>query len=252
VFGQHDRGWAERPVFGTTRYMNAAGLERKADPAAFEASEDPFIRLAVKLYDSDEKLREEDEERSGRFNELRPKYMEAMIAFQKAHGRTIYPDANSTLRVTFGQVKGYTPKDGVTYTPFTTLDGILEKDTGEDPFDSPPKLLETAHAGRFGHYADPKLGTVPVNFLADLDITGGNSGSPTLNGKGELVGLAFDGNWESIISDWDFLPKVTRSIQVDMRYVLWVMDFVDEADYLIKEMGLAPDDGTIATSPLGK
>ncbi len=224
----------------------------EADAPAFKASEDPFIQLAVKLYDSDKKLREEGEERAGKFNELRPKYMEAMIAFQESRGQAIYPDANSTLRVTFGQVKGYSPKDAVTYTPFTTLDGILQKDTGEDPFDSPPKLLDTIHAGRFGRYADKKLGTVPVNFLADLDTTGGNSGSPTLNGKGELVGLAFDGNWESIISDWDFLPKVTRSIHVDMRYVLWVMDFVDEADHLIKEMGVTPDDGSMTTSPLGK
>jgi len=224
----------------------------EADASAFEASQDPFLQLAVRLYDSDQKFREEDEERSGRSDELRPKYMEALIAYLKTQGQAIYPDANSTLRVTFGQVKGYSPKDGVTYTPFTTLDGILQKDTGEDPFNSPPKLLETIRAGRFGHYAEAKLGTVPVDFLSDLDITGGNSGSPTLNGKGELVGLAFDNNWESIISDWDFLPEVTRTIHVDVRYVLWVMDFVDEADYLIEEMGLTPDDGTIKTPPLGK
>jgi hypothetical protein len=223
----------------------------EASRAAFEASEDPFIQLAVQLYDSDTNQREEGEERAGRFNELRPAYMEATIAYRNSLNKPVYPDANSTLRVTFGKIRGYSANDAVRYLPFTTLDGILEKDTGEDPFDSPPKLLKTVQSGRFGRYADPKLGTVPVNFLADLDITGGNSGSPTLNSKGEIVGLVFDGNWESIISDWDFLPKVTRSIHVDMRYILWVMDFVDEADHLLEEMGIAPDDGSILQTPVG-
>ena len=93
---------------------------------------------------------------------------------------------------------------------------------------------------RVGRWADQTLGTVPVNFLTDVDTTGGNSGSATLDGRGELIGLAFDGNWESIISDWDFLPDVTRSIHVDIRYVLWVMEEIDGAGHLLEEMGVAP------------
>jgi hypothetical protein len=169
--------------------------------------------------------------------------MEALIAFLDSQGKAIYPDANSTLRVSYGTVRGYAPRDAVTYAPLTTLGGLLEKETGEEPFDSPPELLAAIRGRRFGRYADPALGSVAVNFLADLDTTGGNSGSPTLNGRGELVGLAFDGNYEAIIADWDFL-EVTRSIHVDMRYVLWVMDHIDGADSLLEEMGLeaAPDD----------
>ena len=93
---------------------------------------------------------------------------------------------------------------------------------------------------QYGKYADPKLGTVPVNFLTDVDITGGNSGSPTLNGRGEVVGLVFDGNWESVSASWVFNPAQTRAIHVDIRYMLWVMDEVDQADHLIREMGLEP------------
>ena len=121
----------------------------------------------------------------------------------------MYPDANSTLRVTYGTVKGYEPRDGVYYTPFTTLNGILEKDTGKDPFDAPARELDLIRNREFGSYYVKELDSTPVNFLTTLDSTGGNSGSPTMNGKGELVGLLFDGNWESIISDWDFIPSIT-------------------------------------------
>jgi len=103
------------------------------------------------------------------------------------------------------------------YKPFTTFEGILAKDTGLDPFDSPKAQLALIEAGDYGRYALDDIDSVPVNFLADLDITGGNSGSPALNGKGELVGLLFDGTYESINSDWDFDVKTTRSIQVDVR-----------------------------------
>ena len=143
--------------------------------------------------------------------------------------------------VPFGQVKGSSPRDGMVYTPFTTLEGIVEKDTGVDPFDTPPELLAAIRRKSHGDYADPKLGSVPVNYLSTLDTTGGNSGSPTLNGKAELVGLLFDGTYESIISDWDFLVDKTRSIHVDIRYVLWVMDQLGGADHLLKEMGVAAD-----------
>ena len=213
-----------------------AWMDRK--PAAFEASDDPFIRLAVRLYDSDMVIEEEDKDLAGRFRKARPRFMEALIAYLGSQGKAVYPDANSTLRVTFGTVKGSTPRDGLRYTPFTTLEGVVAKDTEQPPFDTPAGLLAAMRDPAQRRFADPRLGSVPVNFLSTLDSTGGNSGSPTLNARGELVGLLFDGTYESIISDWDFLPRKTRSIHVDIRYVLWVMDQLGGAGHLLDEMGV--------------
>jgi hypothetical protein len=206
-----------------------------------EASEDPFLKLAVHLYPSDMELEESDKERTGRFTEARSRYMAALIAYLESLDRAVYPDANSTLRVTYGTVTGYTPRDALTYTPFTRLEGIVEKHTGEEPFDSPEDQLAAIAEERFGRFAKQELGSVPVNFLSTVDSTGGNSGSPTLNARAELVGLLFDGNYESIIADWDFIPSITRSIHVDIRYVLWLMEEVHGADNLLHEMGVAGD-----------
>jgi hypothetical protein len=115
--------------------------------------------------------------------------------------------------------------------------GVLAKATGEGEFNAPKAQLDAIRRKDFGKYVDTKLGTVPVDFLATLDITGGNSGSAALNARGELVGLAFDGTLDSIISDWDFNKANTRDIQVDLRYMLWNMRHVDHADNLLKEMG---------------
>ena len=206
------------------------------DPSFFEESNDPFIELAVALYETDREMEAAAKDRAGRMASLRPDYMQAIIDWQASEGFAAYPDANSTLRVTYGTVLGGSPKDGLVYTPFTTLEGITEKDTGEEPFNSPQRQLDLIEAGDYGQYALDTLGSVPVNFLSDLDSTGGNSGSPTMNGKGELVGLLFDGTIESVNSDWDFDPRTTRTIHVDSRYMLWVMDKVDAADRLIEEM----------------
>jgi len=212
----------------------------EAKPKAFRASKDPFIRLAVQLYDSDLALEDEQKAIQGRFQELRPRYMAALIAYLDSRGEPIYADANGTLRVTYGTVKGYAPKDGMVYTPFTTVEGILQKESGEDPFNSPPELLQAIRQRNFGSFADEAAGSMTVNFLTTLDSTGGNSGSPTLNGNAELVGLLFDGNYESINADWDFNDSITRSIHVDIRYVLWIMDQVDNAGHLLREMGIQP------------
>lgn len=210
----------------------------KAAPGEFEASRDPFIRMAVSLYGSDMEREERDKELQGRFEQARPRFMEALIAYNRSRGKSVYPDANSTLRVTYGTVKGYSAKDGIRYLPFTTLRGILEKDTGQEPFNAPAGQLELIRGREFGSYYVKALDSVPVNFLSTLDATGGNSGSPTLNGRGELVGLLFDGNWESIVADWDFIPAVTRSIHVDIRYALWIMEHLDGAHHLLSEMGV--------------
>jgi len=211
-----------------------------ADPKEFEASDDPFIRLAVAMYDSDQVLEGEEKELAGLLDTVRPRYMEAIIAYRGSRGEPVYPDANSTLRVTYGTVKGYSPRDALVYTPFTTVRGVAQKNTGEFPFAVPEEELEAISERRFGRWIDEDLDSVAVNFLSTVDTTGGNSGSPTLNARGELTGLLFDGVWESIIADWDFIPGLTRSIHVDIRYVLWIMDELDGAGHLLREMGVDP------------
>ncbi len=209
-----------------------------ADPSAFETSDDPFVTLAVALYDHEMAIEEEDKDRAGRLQSLQPAYMEAILAFNEDRGQVVYPDANSTLRVTYGTVFGGSPKDGLIYEPFTRLEGILEKDTGEDPFNAPQAQLDLIEDGDYGSYELESIGSVPVNFLSDLDSTGGNSGSATLNADGELVGLLFDGTIESVNSDWDFDVRTTRTIHVDTRYMLWVMEKLDGAEALIEEMDI--------------
>lgn len=206
----------------------------KADRKTIEASKDPAIRMAVALMPTLLKLEERVKTNAGKEMQLRPVWMDARLAYAKANGKELYPDANNSLRVTYGNVMGYSPRDAVNYDAFTYVEGIVEKHTGTGEFDATSKQLDAIQAKRFGGYA--KGNSVPVNYLSDLDITGGNSGSPTLNGKGELVGLAFDGNYEAISSGWVFNPKLTRTIHVDSRYMLWLMQEVDGATNLIKEM----------------
>jgi hypothetical protein len=210
------------------------------DRGGLEASEDPFVRLAVAMYPTVLALEAENEALDGRLLEARPRFMEALLAFETARGKEIYADANSTLRVTFGTVRGYVPRDGVMYLPFTTAEGVAAKATGIEPFDAPAPLLEAVATADYGPYASDGVGSLPVNFLSDVDTTGGNSGSATIDGRGRFVGLLFDGNWESMISDWDFLPEVTRSIHADVRYMLWVIDRIDNAWHLLDEMGVEP------------
>ncbi|EIL99386.1 hypothetical protein UUA_10271 [Rhodanobacter thiooxydans LCS2] len=209
-----------------------------ADSKAIDASGDSMLKLARAVQPQLKKLEDEGDARDGELSKLRPRYMQAMIAWKDSQKLPVYPDANSSLRVTFGNVQGVAPRDGVSYAPFTTAQGIVEKDTGVEPFNSPKAELAAIKAKAFDGYASPKLGTLPVNFLADLDITGGNSGSPAMDANGQLVGLAFDGNWESVSGDWLFDPQLNRSIQVDVRYMLWVMHHLDHADNLLKEMGV--------------
>jgi hypothetical protein len=202
----------------------------------FEASDDPLIRYAVLTYAERMALELESKELRGQFQRWRPEYMEAVIAYNRSLGQPIYADANGSLRVTFGQVRGNQPKDGLINQPFTSLEGILSKDTGVDPFNAPAKQLDLIRAGQYGDYALPSIGTVPINFLSTLDITGGNSGTATMNSKAQLVGLLFDGVYESIIGDWDFDDTKNRAISVDARYMLWVMEYMDGATNLLEEM----------------
>ncbi|WP_224743911.1 MULTISPECIES: S46 family peptidase [Lysobacter] len=213
----------------------------EADQAAIQSADDSALAFAVAMMPVILRQQADNEARSGRISALRPQYMQAMIDFNKAQGKPVYPDANSSLRITFGTVNGYSPRDGVRMTPFTTLAGIVAKTTGVEPFITPKAEMDAIVAGEGAQYRMDSLGDVPVNFLSDVDTTGGNSGSPTLNAKGELVGLLFDGNYESLNAGWIFNPELTRSIHVDTRYMRWVMDEVDHAERLLQEMGLPHD-----------
>ena len=154
-------------------------------------------------------------------------------------GTAMYPDANSTMRLTYGQVLNYSPKDAVLFEHITTLNGVMEK---EDPnnweFVVPEKLKELHKNRDYGQYAMSN-GEMPVAFLTNNDITGGNSGSPVLNAKGELIGCAFDGNWEAMSGDIIFEPTLQRCISVDIRYVLFIIDKFGGAGHLVNEMTLA-------------
>ena len=212
-------------------------LFKNASLEQLQNNEDPFIQLSLKLHPLAKKLEDKGDIYEGRMALLLPEYVQARKAF---YDRPLAPDANGTLRVTYGTVRGYRPTpDAAMYKSFTTLAELIQKDTGIEPFNSPQALLDAA-ANR--PYEPPfwseRIDDVPVNFLSDLDITGGNSGSATLNRKGQIVGLVFDGNSESLASNLLFMPDVTRAIHVDIRYVLWVMKYVDQAENLLEELGV--------------
>ncbi|ACY17967.1 S46 family peptidase [Haliangium ochraceum] len=222
-------------------------LFREATLASLAKSDDPLIRLALALRPVERAVEEREERIEGARAAVAPRYIAALRAFSKG---PLAPDANSTLRVTYGTVRGYRPQpQAEVYEPFTTLSGMVAKHTGEAPFHVPARVLETAAAQRYGAYRDPQLGEVPVNFLSDVDTTGGNSGSATFDAHGRLVGLLFDGNSESMASDWLFMPALTRGIHLDIRYALWLLDAVEHADHLLREMGVEPSASVSDAAP---
>jgi hypothetical protein len=210
-------------------------LLKTATLADLKKSKDPMIKLALALRPGHKAADDREKATSGAMLLLRPRYVEAL---RKMTPAPLAPDANGTLRVTFGTVRGYRPTpDAAEFRPFTTLGEMVKKNRGAWPFDVPGYLLDVVKAGKLGPYVAPELGDIPVDFLSDLDITGGNSGSATLNGRGEIVGLAFDGNYESMASDWLFEPSITRTIHVDLRYIEWLLDAVYPGHHILKEMG---------------
>jgi hypothetical protein len=140
--------------------------------------------------------------------------------------------------VSYGKVSTMAPRDGVTYVPLTTVQGIVEKHSGKAPFDAPKSLRDAIAKGDFGSTADPHLKTQTVDFLTNLDTTGGNSGSPVLDANGKLIGLNFDSNWEAVSASWMFDPRYKRAIHVDMRYLRWLLAKVYPAPHLLREMNL--------------
>ena len=213
------------------------GLLQTATLAQLKANKDPFVRAAERVWAQVKADEKKADTRAGELLLVQPVYVEAM---KQVLGGQLAPDANGTLRVSFGTVKPTKPQDPAD-SPFTVASQILAKDTGKEPFNSPKKLLEAIQAKKFGRYADPALGgELPINFLTDLDITGGNSGSPVLNGKGELVGLAFDSTLAGVAADIVFNGATQRSIVVDARYMAWTLDLLDHGHHLLKEMGIQP------------
>jgi hypothetical protein len=206
------------------------------------ARRDPLLDLAFALDGELRALKERNDRFQGAVSRLRPRWQRAVIAHA---GRPVAPDANGTLRVAFAHVKGYSPRDGVWMRPQTTVAGVVEKSTGEAPFNAPPELLAAAPGAPQSPWADPALKDVPVDFLADADTTGGNSGSPVVNGRGELVGVNFDRVWENVANDFGYNPEVARNISVDVRYLLWLMTALhgEAAAPLLREMGVAAAKG---------
>ncbi|MGQ9801219.1 MAG: S46 family peptidase [Candidatus Saccharicenans sp.] len=208
-------------------------LEMK--PAELKKLNDPFINLAAELENELKVVREESKAWSQERSDLKKLYEAALLEMKEGQ---LAPDANGTIRFTYGPVIGYSPRDAVVYKPITTLKGVMEKETGEFPFHVPDKLKELYQKRDFGRFEDPILKDVPACFLNTTNVTGGNSGSPTLNAKGEQVGIIFDMTYESVIGDYYIIPEWQRSISVDIRYVLFITEKFSGAHHLMKEMGL--------------
>ncbi|HKR62178.1 MAG TPA: S46 family peptidase [Thermoanaerobaculia bacterium] len=193
--------------------------------AQLRARHDPLLDLGLSLMPAIRDLDERRDRWEGTVLRLRPEWRRAVIAHA---GRPVAPDANGTLRVSFAHVKGYAPRDGIVAVPQTTVAGMVEKHTGVEPFNVPHEVLAAAQT--------PGASEIPVDFLADADTTGGNSGSPVVNGRGELVGVNFDRVWENVANDFGYNPEVARGISVDVRYLLWMLR-VQKATELLSELG---------------
>ncbi|MFN7826793.1 MAG: S46 family peptidase [Acidobacteriota bacterium] len=217
------------------RFTTPDSVKSLLDSSAAElrAIDDPLLKLVGQAYEENRPLTDRSRVFNNRILRLRPEYVRGMLEMKKG---LYYPDANFTLRWTYGEVKGYQPRDAVTYDYQTSLRGVIEKDTGLEPFDVPARLKELYQKKDYGSYVDARLKDVPVAFLATTDITGGNSGSPVMNGRGEVIGLAFDGNYEGLGGDYNFDLSSNRTLAVDIRYVLFLVEKYAGAGYLFEEM----------------
>jgi hypothetical protein len=226
-----------KEMFKKTIFANQAKLESFLDKPTIKALDKDMAFVAMRsIFDTYGIISDDYSKNTEGLDKARRLFVAGIN--EKNKDKPVYPDANSTMRLTYGTVDGYVPRDGVYYDYFTTLNGYNEKGIpGDVDFDFPQKLIDLNNAKDFGQYAD-KDGTLHTCFTSNNDITGGNSGSPVINGDGELIGIAFDGNWEAMTGDMTFEPKLQKCINVDIRFVLWTIDKFAGAGHLINEMKL--------------
>jgi hypothetical protein len=204
-------------------------------PEELKALNDPLLDLAFEIENEVSDLRLQKRSIDQKLADLNRIYIKGLLEMWE--GR-LASDANGTIRFTHGLVKGYSPRDAVYYEPLTTLKGVIEKDTGKFPFHVPEKLKSLYEKKDFGNYIVTELDDVPACFLNTTNVTGGNSGSPTLDANGDVAGLVFDMTYESVIGDYYVIPELQRVISVDIRYVLFVTDKFSGATHLIEELGI--------------
>ena len=224
-------------LYSKSLYTSLDKVKAAVDAADVSAlTDDPACKVLLSYIKSYNPHQQALIEYAEQFAQGKKDYIAGTLEMRE--GEAIYPDANFTMRLTYGTVLPYYPRDAVFYNYYTTLKGVMEK---EDPsnweFVVPDKLKELYEAKDFGRYANEK-GEMPLAFISNLDITGGNSGSPIMNGRGELIGLAFDGNWESMSGDIIFEPELQRCISVDIRYVLFIIEKYGGATNLIEELDI--------------
>lgn len=232
-FNNWSKAAFEKSVFTSEEKLNAF----LKSPSEKKLKKDPLYNYYIELYTDAQNAGSVFRAANGEINRLQREYTAGILG--QNTGKSLYPDANFTLRLTYGTVQDYNARDAVFFHWQTNLNGIMEKrDNTNEEFMVPDELYNAWKNKDFGRYAD-KSGTVPVCFISDNDITGGNSGSPIMNGKGEWIGLAFDGNYEGTPGDYIFDPSMNRTISVDIRYVLFVIDRVYGAQNIISELKFA-------------
>lgn len=224
-----------RELYGESRIKTLDEALELLNESADEIRNDPFVRLTLEIEGENAPVQAKLAEYNKLISFLRLGLMEVTMAWK---GAEIYPDANRTLRFSYGEIKPYSPRDAIRFNYLTRLGGVMEKETGQDPFIVPDELRKLWEEKDFGPYRDSEIDDVPVAFLANLDITGGNSGSPVINGRGELVGVAFDGNWEAVVGDYLFQEPLNRSINVDSRYILFILDKFSHAHSILDELAI--------------
>ena len=224
-------------LYSKSLYTSLDKVKAAVDAADVSAlTDDPACKVLLSYIKSYNPHQQALIEYAEQFAQGKKDYIAGTLEMRE--GEAIYPDANFTMRLTYGTVLPYYPRDAVFYNYYTTLKGVMEKEDPSDwEFVVPDKLKELYEAKDYGRYANDK-GEMPVAFISNLDITGGNSGSPIMNGRGELIGLAFDGNWESMSGDIIFEPELQRCISVDIRYVLFIIEKYGGATNLIEELDI--------------
>lgn len=241
---KHQLSTAEAAAAYSNKVLSASKLtdfptfaaNQLKDASTFLAYNDELMDLQKELAQEMTPFLATQKSREGNLNKLMADYVAVKEKFQS---KSFIPDANSTLRLTFGNIKGYSPVDASYMAPFTTVKGIIEKgNSGLPEFTYPESIKQNWLDKNFGNYLKKDLNDVPVNILYNMDTTGGNSGSPIMNAHGELIGVNFDRAYDATINDFAWNESYSRSIGVDIRYVLWIADKIDNAQFIIKEMGI--------------